>query len=210
MVQLRMKIPTSCKDVKREAFAQPAVFLDRDGTINEQMGYINNENRFILLKGAARAIRNLNRSGYLVVVVSNQSGVARGYFPLDLVYRVNLKLRDLLALEGAFVDAVYFCPHHERGIVPGFNQICDCRKPRIGLFNRACRELPIDLSGSYVVGDRCLDIEFAERCGLPGILVETGYGLGEKEWVLPSSSVKPVHVAEDLPAAVDWILGKKG
>jgi D-glycero-D-manno-heptose 1,7-bisphosphate phosphatase len=196
----------SCEEMKREAVARPAVFLDRDGTINEQMGYINHESRFVLLDGAARGIRELNRNGYLVIVVSNQSGVSRGYFPLDLVYRVNRKMQKLLAAEGAFLDAVYFCPHHERGVVPGFKKACDCRKPRTGLFERACRDLQVEVSGSYVIGDRCLDIEFAERCGLPGILVETGYGLGEKQWVLPSSPFNPVHIAEDLPSAITWIL----
>jgi D-glycero-D-manno-heptose 1,7-bisphosphate phosphatase len=204
-----MKIATSCTDMKKEAPARPAVFLDRDGTVNEQMGYINHESRFVLLAGAARAIRDLNRSGYLVIVVSNQSGVSRGYFPIDLVYQVNRKMRDLLAAEGAFLDAVYFCPHHERGVVPEFKKACECRKPGTGLFDRACRELPVDVSGSYVIGDRCSDIEFAERCGLPGILVETGYGLGEKQHVLPSSPVKPVHIAADLPSAATWILSKK-
>jgi D-glycero-D-manno-heptose 1,7-bisphosphate phosphatase len=209
MVQNPMKIPTRCDDIKKDARARPAVFLDRDGTINEQMGYINEESRFVLLEGAARAIRDLNRNGYFVVVVSNQSGVARGYFPLELVYRVHHRMQELLAAEGAFLDAVFFCPHHVMGVVPGFNQSCNCRKPRTGLFERACRQMSIDLSASYVVGDRCLDIEFAERCGLPGILVETGYGLGERQWVLPSSPVKPVFVAPDLPAAVSWILGKQ-
>jgi D-glycero-D-manno-heptose 1,7-bisphosphate phosphatase len=210
MVEGPMKIPASCNDIKREGLARSAVFLDRDGTINEQMGYVNHESRFILLDGAAPAIRELNRNGYLVIVVSNQSGVSRGYFPLELVYRVNKKMEDVLAAEGAFLDGVYFCPHHERGIVPGFDKACDCRKPRTGLFDRACREFQIKVSGSYVVGDRCSDMEFAGRCGLPGILVETGYGLGEKQWVLPSSPFKPVHIAPDLPSAVNWILSKKG
>jgi D-glycero-D-manno-heptose 1,7-bisphosphate phosphatase len=204
-----MKIPTCCSDIKKESQARPAVFLDRDGTINEQMGYINDESRLVLLGGAARAIRDLKRNGYFVVVVSNQSGVARGYFPLELVYRVNRKMQDMLAAEGASLDAVFFCPHHERGVVQGFNQDCNCRKPRTGLFERACREMPIDLRGSYVIGDRCLDMEFAERCGLPGILVETGYGRGEKQWVLPASPFKPVYVAADLPAAVSWILERQ-
>ena len=197
---------TGCPGAVAGEDLRPAVFLDRDGTINEQMGYVNHENRFILLDGAAEAIALLNSHGCLVIVVSNQSGVARGYFPIDLVHRVNVKMRDLLAEKGAFLDAVFFCPHHERGEVAEFRLACECRKPRTGMFDRACRKLPVDPSRSYMVGDRCADLEFAGRCGIPGILVETGYGLGEKQWALPSSGLKPAVVAANLSAAADWII----
>lgn len=202
-----MKISTGCSKGP-DGRSRPAVFLDRDGTINEQMGYINHESRFVLLPGAAEGIGLLNRHGYHVVVVSNQSGVARGYFPLELVHRVNLKMRRLLEAEGAFLDAVLFCPHHERGIVPEFTRPCDCRKPRTGMFEQARSQLSIDPGRSCVVGDRLSDIELAERCGMPGILVETGYGLGDKQWLLPSSPVKPAHIAADLLAAARWIVGR--
>ena len=203
-----MRIFTGCPGGCVDRDVRPAVFMDRDGTINEQMGYINHESRFVLLDGAAEAVANLNRHGYLAIVVSNQSGVARGYFPLELVHRVNRKMQELLAAEGAFLDAIFFCPHHKRGIVPEFTRSCECRKPRTGLFDRACREMTIDISNSYMVGDRCTDLVFAERCGIPGILVETGYGLGDRQWMLPSSGIKPAHTASDLSAAVHWIIGR--
>lgn len=185
---------------------KPAVFIDRDGTINEQMGYINHIDRFVLLPGTAEAIRTLNKLDFLAIVISNQSGVARGYFPLDLVEKIHAHLRELLQKEGAVIDGIYFCPHHERGVVPEYSIACSCRKPRIGLIEKACKDFDIDMVRSYVVGDRCLDIDMAHRSNLKGILVRTGYGLGEVDHVLPGSRIKPVYIAKDLLHAVNWIM----
>lgn len=185
---------------------RPAVFLDRDGTINEQMGYINHLDRFILLPGVGRAINRLNLAGLPAVVVSNQSGVARGYFPEELVGRVNRKMVDLLAEDGAVLDGVYYCPHHPRAEMAEYRRDCECRKPRPGLLERAAADLGLDLGRSYVVGDRVTDLETARRIGAKGVLVLTGYGRGDLEYVLPGKDVRPDWVAEDLNAAVDWIL----
>ena len=185
---------------------RPAVFLDRDGTVNEQMGYINHLCRFVLLPGSAKAIQLLNRHGYLTIIVSNQSGVARGYFPIDLVHKVHDHMKALLEKEGAWVDGIFFCPHHPKGNVTAYSCACDCRKPKTGLIQRACGEFPIDTEGSYVIGDRCSDIEMAEKAGLKGILVKTGYGRGDLEYVFPHLPYRPVHIAEDLLAAVQWII----
>jgi D-glycero-D-manno-heptose 1,7-bisphosphate phosphatase len=181
-----------------------AVFLDRDGTINEEMGYINHLDRFVLLPGAATAIRSINASGLKVVVITNQSGAARGYFPVALIDRVHEKMRRLLSEEGAFLDGIYTCPH---GHQPGKLEAgCDCRKPRPGLLFQAARDLNLDLVRSYVVGDRFQDVEMARRAGARAVLVLTGYGKGELEFVGPASPVKPDFVAADLPQAVKWIL----
>ncbi len=185
---------------------RPAVFLDRDGTINEQMGYINHLSRFVLLPGVAEAIRLLNERRFRVIVVSNQSGVARGYFPIELVHKVHAHMQALLAAEGARVDGVFFCPHHERAVVDAFRQPCTCRKPQIGLINQARARFDIDMGCSYVVGDRCIDLEMAHRAGLAGILVRTGYGHGEMDHVLPHSRVQPVLAAENLLEAAQWIV----
>jgi len=185
---------------------RPAVFLDRDGTMNEQMGYINHISRFILLPGTAGAVRRLNRARYRVIVVSNQSGVARGYFPIELVHRVHDHMEDMLAAEGAVIDGIFFCPHYPGGTVKEFGTLCDCRKPRTGLIEQACDRFEIDMSRSHVNGDRVTDTEMARRAGIKGVLVLTGYGLGDREYVLPGSPFKPAHIAGDLPAAVDWIL----
>ena len=185
---------------------KPAVFLDRDGTINEQMGYINHESRFVLLPGVAEAIRLLNRNGYLSILVSNQSGVGRGYFPIELVYRIHDALKSGLKKQGAVLDGIYFCPHYPGASVPEYDKRCTCRKPGTGLIDQAVKDFPIELSASYVIGDRCSDIEMAHQAGMKGILVKTGYGRGDLEYVFPRLSYQPDHVAEDLLGAVQWIL----
>lgn len=181
-----------------------AVFLDRDGTINEEMGYINHLDRFVLLAGAAAAIRRINASRLKAVVVTNQSGAARGYFPVAFIDRLHEKMRGLLSEEGAFLDGIYTCPH---GPQPREGEVeCDCRKPRPGLLLRAALDLNLDLARSYVVGDRFQDVVMARRAGVRAVLVLTGYGKGELEFVGPASPVKPDFVAADLPQAVEWIL----
>ena len=189
---------------------RPAVFLDRDGTINEQMGYINHPSRFVLLPGVARAIRLLNENDVLAIVVSNQSGVARGYFPLDLVHEVHTIMREELALHGAVLNEVLFCPHHPQGTVKEYARACECRKPKTGMVDSARDRFDIDMTRSFVVGDRFSDVELAHRCGMEAVLVETGYGRGEVQYVLPDKEHQPAHVARDLEAAVRWMLHKQG
>ena len=197
-------------DLKREVCVKkPAVFLDRDGTINEQMGYINHLSRFVLLPGVPEAIRLLNKNDFLAIIVSNQSGVARGYFPIDLVYEVHEFLKASLKERGAVIDGIYFCPHHPRGEVTEYGYACDCRKPKTGLIDMACEFFDINLSNSYVVGDRHIDIELAHRVHLDGIMVKTGYGLGEIEHILPHKPIKPIHIARDLLDAVHWIIDRE-
>ena len=187
---------------------KPAVFIDRDGTINEQRGYINHVSRFILLPGVGQAIYLLNKNDYLVVVTSNQSGVAQGYFPVELVHETHELMKRELAKDNAYLDGVYFCPHHPNGVVSGYNKQCTCRKPGTGLIEKATSDLEIDMDRSFVIGDRWLDIEFARNAGIPGILVLTGYGRGDLEYVIPRKKTKPLFVAEDLPRAVAWLLAQ--
>ncbi|MCU0597207.1 MAG: HAD family hydrolase [Desulfobacterota bacterium] len=189
---------------------KPAVFIDRDGTINEQMGYVNHVSRFKILPGVPQAIRMLNRRGFRAFVVSNQSGVARGYYPMDLVKTLHQLLLDRIQEKKGKIDGIFFCPHHPSGSVPEFSRDCDCRKPKTGLIQQACSSFEIDLPRSFVVGDMCTDIELAHRAGLAGVLVKTGYGLGEIEYTLPLKTVKPAHIAEDLLDAVRWILEQAG
>ena len=185
---------------------RPAVFLDRDGTINEQMGYVNHLSRFQLLPGVARAIRSLNEAGLPVVVVTNQSGLARGYFPESLLEAVHAEMYRLLAQEGARLDGLYVCPHHPEAREERFRLDCDCRKPRTGLLERAAAELGLDLGRSYMVGDRWSDLRCGAAVGASTILVLTGYGLGDAAYVGPGQPVQPDHVAEDLLAAAEWII----
>jgi D-glycero-D-manno-heptose 1,7-bisphosphate phosphatase len=179
--------------------SQIAVFLDRDGTINEEMGYINHADRFVLLPRTAAAIRLFNQAGVKVVVITNQSGAARGYFEPALVDEVHRKLVQLLAAQGAHLDAIYTCLH-------GPDDGCACRKPRPGLIEQAARDLDLDLALSYMVGDRYKDMETARSAGLKGVLVLTGYGRGEYEHQSRTWPAPPAHVAEDLLDAAEWII----
>ena len=176
-----------------------AVFLDRDGTITEEMGYLNHLSRFRLFPFAAAAICRLNDAGIPVVVVTNQSGVARGFFPEEFVARVHERMTGELAAGGARVDAIYYCPHDT-------NEKCGCRKPQLGMLERAAREHNLALAGSYVVSDRLSDLEMARRIGGRSILVLTGYGRGEHEWNRARWPGLPDFVAEDLREAIRLIL----
>ena len=180
--------------------------MDRDGTINEQMGYINHLSRFILLPGVPEAIRVLNKNRFLAIIVSNQSGVARGYFPIDLVHAVHDSLKASLKEKGATIDGIFFCPHYPTRGIPEYAGECECRKPKTGLIEQAREAFDIDMSRSYVVGDRSSDIELAHRSNIKGILVKTGYGRGDLEYVFPLKSIEPFHIADDLLDAVKWII----
>lgn len=184
----------------------PAVFLDRDGTINEEMGYINHIDRFRLLPRTAEAIRLLNQRGLKVVVITNQSGVARGYFPESLIEEVHRKMVEELKEQGAHLDGIYYCPHHPEVGEPPYRRRCRCRKPETGLIEKAVEDLEIDCSRSYAIGDRGQDIEFGRRIGARTILVLTGYGKGEWEYLGRGWRTKPDFVAEDLYEAVRWVL----
>jgi D-glycero-D-manno-heptose 1,7-bisphosphate phosphatase len=183
-----------------------AVFLDRDGTINEEMGYINHIDRFAFLPRTAEAIRLINASGLKAVVVTNQSGVARGMFPESLVGEVHRKMEDLLRAGRAYIDGIYYCPHHPDFGPPEYRKPCSCRKPATGLIERACNELNIDPTRSYMVGDRIMDVEFGHKIGAKGILVLTGYGKGELMHCNGQWRREPDLIAKDLYDAVRWII----
>lgn len=192
----------------RQSAKRPAVFLDRDGTINEQMGYINHVSRFHLLAGVGAAIRRLNEHNIPVVVVTNQSGLARGYFPASLLDQVHQLMQAQLAAEGARIDGLYVCPHHPEAKEERYRVRCDCRKPGTGLLEQAAREMDLDLARSFMVGDRWSDLECGARVGATPILVLTGYGRGDHAYIGPAKELQPALVAEDLAAAVDWILAR--
>ena len=183
-----------------------AVFLDRDGTIIREVGYVDEPSKVELLPRSAGAIRSLNQAGFQVVVVTNQSGVARGYFNEEMVSKVHQRLMELLQKEGAHLDRIYYCPHHpEEGNSP-YRKDCSCRKPKPGMLLEASRELNLDLSRSFMVSDKYSDLQMAHQLEVKGILVLTGYGEGELSQVFQRGNPPPDYVAEDLEDAAQWII----
>jgi D-glycero-D-manno-heptose 1,7-bisphosphate phosphatase len=185
---------------------RPVVFLDRDGTLNVEAGYIHELERLVLIEGAAAAVKSLNDAGVAAVLVTNQTGAARGYYPEQHILDLNARLVKLLEAEGAHLDAVYYCPHFEGGSVAEYSYACQCRKPEIGMVEQAFAEhSDFDRERSYVIGDKSTDVELARNCGAKGVLVKTGYGeaviKGEYQW-----KVEPDFQAETIVDAVDWIL----
>ena len=182
------------------------VFIDRDGTISEEVGYINHPSRFQVYPWSGEAIRKLNLKGLKAIVVTNQAGVARGYFEEGLIHEVHQKLRDELNRSGAYLDAIYYCPHHPSSGNPSYRLDCDCRKPKPGMLLRAALEFEIDLKGSFMIGDRYSDIELAHNAGTKSIFVLSGYGLGEFEYHRQDWKVQPDWVAKNLLEATEIIL----
>lgn len=194
------KIQASSLDRK-----QAAVFLDRDGTINKEVDHLCSLDQFELLPGADRAIRRLNLAGYRCCVISNQPVIARGECSPQELRKIHNKMESLLGRQGAFVDRIYYCPHHPDRGFPGelveLKFSCNCRKPNIGMIEQARDELNIAYEQSWLIGDSTVDIETARRAGIRSILIETGYGgLDHKMWARPDATVP------DLEAAVGFIL----
>lgn len=189
---------------------RPAIFMDRDGTICEEVGYVNHLSRSRLLPHSLEAIRAVNRLGYLAIVATNQSGVARGLFTEDLVRAVHDQLRGWVASGGGRLDAIYFCPHHPREGATPYRIECDCRKPRPGMLVRAAREHDIDLGRSWMIGDSLVDLEAGAAAGARVVHVLTGYGIGLRDNQPHRFQVSPAHTAIDLLAAVRWIAAQEG
>jgi D-glycero-D-manno-heptose 1,7-bisphosphate phosphatase len=188
---------------------QKAVFLDRDGTICEEADYPDSPEKIILFPFAAKAIKKIKEAGYKVIIITNQSGIARGYFTVDKLNEIHTHLRALLDREGAAVDDIYFCPHYPSGSVIEYAFECNCRKPRPGMIIKAEELHRIDLSISYVIGDKLADTRLTEGLPLRSILVKTGYGAQEAAKLDGGESFLPDHIAEDLQGAVEWILANE-
>ncbi|HID10643.1 MAG TPA: HAD family hydrolase [Candidatus Latescibacteria bacterium] len=182
------------------------IFLDRDGTINEDFEYVVSPIRLELLPKAAEGIRLFNEFGILVAVVSNQSAVGRGYCTEEDVEEVNRALASLLQEHGAKVDAFYYCPHHPEARIPAYRVACPFRKPEPGMVLRAAFELRIDPRKSYVIGDMASDIELGRRVRARTVLVRTGHGNETLQRVRRKEVPKPNFVAEDLSEAAWWVL----
>lgn len=180
-----------------------AVFLDRDGTVIEEVGYLNRLDRVSFFPWSVDAVRVLGDAGLLVIVVTNQAGVARGYFDEQLVRDTHALIDRRMRDGRARIDGYYYCPHHPDGKVEAFRAACDCRKPRPGLILRAAREHGIDVARSFVVGDRWLDIQAGREAGAATVLVRTGYGLEDDD---RPDGLEADAVADNLMEAAGWIL----
>ncbi len=181
-----------------------AVFLDRDGTINEEVGHLDSLDKLKVFPAAFDAVRMINEAGMRVVVVTNQSGVARGLFDEAFVEEVHERIKKLFLEHGAVIDRFYYCPHHPTEGVGRYRISCGCRKPEPGMLIRASEDLHINLPASYVVGDSARDMGLADRTGATGILVKTGYGKD-----VASSATTAAYVAEDILGAAGWILKER-
>lgn len=185
---------------------RPAVFIDRDGTISEEVGYVNHPSRFRLFSYSAPAIKYLNEHDWLAIVVTNQAGVARGYFSEDVITAVHNQLNTQLKAYGARLDAIYYCAHHPTVGEPPYRLDCECRKPKSGLITQAQADFDIDLESSWMIGDRYSDIQLASNAGLRSAFVLSGYGRGEWEFQRSNWTQHPDLVCEDLFEAVKSIV----
>lgn len=180
------------------------IFLDRDGTINEELEFISDTENVVLIPGSVDAIREANRLGLKVFVITNQSGIARGLIKEEDLVRVHNKLVKLLNAENAHLDAIYFCPHHPDYGEPPYRTLCDCRKPNTGMLKQAEAEFNIDLKKSFIIGDRIIDIQMAHAVGAKSILVLTGYGKNQIE-IIKSQNIYVDYIAENLSDAMQFV-----
>jgi heptosyltransferase-2 len=179
------------------------IFLDRDGTLNPDPGYIKSPDQFELFSGVSEALASLKRAGARLIVVTNQSGIARGLLSRKDLDAVHMKLKRLLDGAGVTLDAIYFCPHHP-------DEGCECRKPNRGMIDQAVRECGVNLDRSYLIGDHIRDIELAKRIGARSILVTTGVVAQEEAEKLKASGPAPDSIASSLAEAADWLLSDAG
>ena len=185
---------------------RPAVFLDRDGTLNDDIGFMDRMEALTLFPWTADAIRLLNRAGYCTVVTTNQSAVARGIIDEGFLRKVHEEIDRRLARGGARIDRYFYCPHHPEAKLESYRQLCECRKPRPGMILAAARELNLDLSRSVMVGDRRLDVASGRAAGVRTILVRTGLGAAEEEDLVEGEGAQPDAILNNLMEAVGWIL----
>jgi D-glycero-D-manno-heptose 1,7-bisphosphate phosphatase len=184
--------------------ARRAVFLDRDGTLNEDVGYPGTYDLIRLFPGSIEAIRTINGLGLLALVVTNQSGVARGFFTVADLELLHKRMAEAFRERGARLDRIYYCPHFPSGAEPAYAIDCTCRKPGPDLALRAKTEFGIDLEGSYMIGDKVEDVEFGLNIGAVPILVLTGFGERSLE-ILRERGIRPGHIARDILEAAAWI-----
>ncbi len=181
-----------------------AVFLDRDGTLMEDVDYLSGFDQIALFPWTVDALRLIARAGYLTVVVTNQSAVARGIVTEDFVRETHAELNRRLEPGGAHIDAFYFCPHHPDATIEQYRRQCRCRKPEPGMLEDAARDLSIDLSRSWMVGDRWIDVAAGNAASVRSVLVRSGHAARVEE--APAPGIRADAILNNLMEAVGWIL----
>ena len=185
-----------------------AVFLDRDGTINRDVGYPNSFSMVEIFPYSFAAVRKINEAGFLSIIVTNQSGIGRGFIEEKNLHDIHRKLCLAFAEQNATFDGIYYCPHDMRSEIPEYKKACDCRKPQTGMAKQAMRDFNIDTKNSYMIGDKAEDIMFGINIQATPILLLTGFGQKSLQ-KLKEQGIKPAHVAETVEEAVDWILERE-
>jgi D-glycero-D-manno-heptose 1,7-bisphosphate phosphatase len=186
--------------------SRAAAFLDRDGTLLQEAGYLDRLEQVSPFPFSIDAVRLLNRAGLAVVVVTNQSGVGRGFYDEAFVQRTHEVVAAQFAAGGARIDGFYYCPHHPDAAIEPYRQRCECRKPEPGMLRAAARDLDLDLGRAFLVGDKWSDVQAGTAAGARGILVRTGYGAASER--SPAAGASPSLIADNLIAAVSWMLSE--
>ena len=188
-----------------------AVFIDRDGCLIHELGYISTLKKIKFFKCSFDALRLLRKNGFKVIVVTNQSGVARGYFPESFVKDTHTHIAAQLKKEGLKIDAFYYCPHHKKAVIAKYRKDCDCRKPKQGMINAAAKRFNLDRKQSYTMGDKLTDVKLGHNGSMKGILVLTGFGKWQKT-LIRKEDIKPDFIARDLLSGAKWIIkqGERG
>lgn len=192
-MQKQKQVKSREQNIHKPNFRRPAVFLDRDGVLTEETGYVDSVEKLRIFPYAAESIRKIHEKGYYAIVITNQSGIARSLFTEEKLQEMNRYLQQYTG-----VDAVFYCPHHPEGVVEEYRIECNCRKPAIGMFQNACKRFDIDMTNSYMVGHRAGDIIAGQNAGIKTILLESGYGTARLE-----EDVMPDYVADDLKGVLE-------
>ncbi len=193
--------------MKRKFYNTKAVFIDRDGCLIKELGYINTLKNIKFFKNSIKALKLLKSNGYKIIVVTNQSGVAYGYFPESFVKQSHLFISERLKKHKVKIDAYYFCPHHKKAKILKYRKDCVCRKPNTGMIIKAQKRFNIDLKKSYTIGDKLTDVKLGHNAGMKGILVLTGYGKWQRT-LIKKEKILPDYIAKDFFYAVKWIIKK--
>lgn len=212
MMQSKSICQTEIMNFNYKTEKRPVIFLDRDGTINEEVNYLHRPEDLKILPGAAEAISRFNQAGFLVIVITNQAGIGRGYYTQQDMEKLNEYMNQVLAEQNAHIDGFYFCPHHPEHGIGEYKKVCDCRKPGIGMFRQAEQDFSIEKAHSYMIGDKLIDTQAGHNYGVSSILVGTGYGkeLFENQCQGKRRTTNYEYYAENLMEAADWIFKEEG